>query len=141
MDLGEIEWVGVHWIGLTQDRDKWRALLNTVMNLSVPMNAEEYLSGCTTGSFSSGAQLHIVIRVGRYLHHEVNICTITQAIYSYMIPPRVNYIRSVTCRPTWLLILITPGSSQPVCQKQNKLRGLSKEANYTDRATAACLLS
>jgi hypothetical protein len=27
MDLGEIGWHGVVWIGLTQDRDKWRALM------------------------------------------------------------------------------------------------------------------
>jgi hypothetical protein len=35
MDLGEIGWDGVEWIGLTQDRDKWRALVNLVMNLQV----------------------------------------------------------------------------------------------------------
>jgi hypothetical protein len=35
-DLGEIGWVGVDWIGLDQDRDKWRALVNVVMNLQVP---------------------------------------------------------------------------------------------------------
>jgi hypothetical protein len=35
MDLGEIEWDGVEWIGLAQDRDKWRALVNVVMNLRV----------------------------------------------------------------------------------------------------------
>jgi hypothetical protein len=28
MDLGEIGWSGVDWIGLAQDRDKWRALVN-----------------------------------------------------------------------------------------------------------------
>jgi hypothetical protein len=33
MDLGEIGWGGVDWIGLTQDRDKWRALVNAAMNL------------------------------------------------------------------------------------------------------------
>jgi hypothetical protein len=32
MDLGEIRWGGMDWIGLAQDRDKWRALVN-VMNL------------------------------------------------------------------------------------------------------------
>jgi hypothetical protein len=36
MDLLEIGWVGVDWIGLAQDRDKWRALVNAVMNLRVP---------------------------------------------------------------------------------------------------------
>jgi hypothetical protein len=36
MDLGEIEWDGTDWIDLPQDRDQWRALVNTVMNLRVP---------------------------------------------------------------------------------------------------------
>jgi hypothetical protein len=27
MDLGEIGWGGVYWMGLVQDRDRWRALL------------------------------------------------------------------------------------------------------------------
>jgi hypothetical protein len=36
MDLLEIGWGDVDWIGLAQDRDKWRTLLNTVMNLRVP---------------------------------------------------------------------------------------------------------
>jgi hypothetical protein len=35
IDLREIEWNGVNWIGLAQDRDQWRALLNMVMNLWV----------------------------------------------------------------------------------------------------------
>jgi hypothetical protein len=36
MDLLEIGCRGVDWIGLTHDRDKWRALVNVVMNLRVP---------------------------------------------------------------------------------------------------------
>jgi hypothetical protein len=36
MDLLEIGWGGVDWIGLAHDRDKWRALVNAVMNLRVP---------------------------------------------------------------------------------------------------------
>jgi hypothetical protein len=34
--LLEIGWSGVDWIGLAQDRDKWRVLVNAVMNLRVP---------------------------------------------------------------------------------------------------------
>jgi hypothetical protein len=36
MDLLEVGWGGVDWIGLVQDRDKRRALANAVMNLRVP---------------------------------------------------------------------------------------------------------
>jgi hypothetical protein len=36
MDLRVIGWGGMDWIDLTQDRDQWRSLVNTVMNLRVP---------------------------------------------------------------------------------------------------------
>jgi hypothetical protein len=36
MNLVEIGWDGFNWIDLAQDRDRWRALVNTIMNLSVP---------------------------------------------------------------------------------------------------------
>jgi hypothetical protein len=36
MDLREVGWGGVDWINLAQDRDRWRVLVNTVMNLRVP---------------------------------------------------------------------------------------------------------
>jgi hypothetical protein len=36
IDLREIGWGGMDWIDLAQDRNQWRALVNTVMNLRVP---------------------------------------------------------------------------------------------------------
>jgi hypothetical protein len=36
MDLREIGWGRMDWIDLAQDRDQWRARLNTAMNLWVP---------------------------------------------------------------------------------------------------------
>jgi hypothetical protein len=59
-DLREIGWVGVYWIDLAQDRNQWRALVFTVMNLRVPLNAGKFLSSCTIGGFSRRAQLHEV---------------------------------------------------------------------------------
>jgi hypothetical protein len=36
IDLREIEWNGMDWIDLVQDREWWRAIVNTVMNLRGP---------------------------------------------------------------------------------------------------------
>jgi hypothetical protein len=36
MDLREIGWGGMDWIDLAQNREQWRALVNTVMNLRIP---------------------------------------------------------------------------------------------------------
>jgi hypothetical protein len=36
MDLKEVGWGGMNWIDLAQNRDQWRALVNTAMNLRVP---------------------------------------------------------------------------------------------------------
>jgi hypothetical protein len=58
MHFGEIGCSGFDWIGLAQDRDKWRALENAVMSLRVPRNAGKLPSGFKTGGLSSSAQLH-----------------------------------------------------------------------------------
>jgi hypothetical protein len=36
IDLGEVGWGDVDWIDLAQDRNRWRALVNLVLNLRVP---------------------------------------------------------------------------------------------------------
>jgi hypothetical protein len=36
MDLGEVGWGDVHWIGVVRDRNRWRAVVNSVLNLRVP---------------------------------------------------------------------------------------------------------
>jgi hypothetical protein len=36
MDVGEVGWGDVDWIGLAQDRNRWRALVNSVLNFRVP---------------------------------------------------------------------------------------------------------
>jgi hypothetical protein len=58
MDLVEMGWGDVDWIGLAQDRDRWRALVNSVLNLRVPRDAGKLSSLQTTGDLSSSAQLH-----------------------------------------------------------------------------------
>jgi hypothetical protein len=43
VDFREVRWGDIDWIGLAQDRDRWRALVNTVMNLRVPSDAGNFL--------------------------------------------------------------------------------------------------
>jgi hypothetical protein len=61
MNLREIGWGGMDWIDLAQDRDQCMALVNTLINLRVPQNVGEFLSGCATGGLSRRVQLHGVI--------------------------------------------------------------------------------
>jgi hypothetical protein len=44
MDLKEIGWEEVDWMHLAQDRDQWRGLANTIMNLQDPQTVENFLT-------------------------------------------------------------------------------------------------
>ena len=60
MDLQEVGCGCMDWIGLTQDRDRWRTLVSAVMNLRAPWNAGNFLTNCKPVSFSR-----------RTLHHGI----------------------------------------------------------------------
>jgi hypothetical protein len=60
MDLGEVGWGGVDWIGLAKNRYRWRILVNSVLNFRVPRNAGKLSSGLSSSGLSSSAQLHRV---------------------------------------------------------------------------------
>jgi hypothetical protein len=60
INLGEVGWSDVDWIGLGKDRNRWRALVNSVLNLRVLLNAGKLSSSLTSSGLSSSAQLHRV---------------------------------------------------------------------------------
>ena len=61
IDLQEVGCGYMDWIGLAQDRDRWRTLVSAVMNLGVAWNAGNFLTSCKPVSFSR-----------RTLHHGVS---------------------------------------------------------------------
>jgi hypothetical protein len=58
MNLRELGWKGVDWIHLPQDRSQLQAIVNTDMNLQIPLKEENFLSSCVTASLSRRTLLH-----------------------------------------------------------------------------------
>jgi hypothetical protein len=56
IDLLQLEWGDVDWVGLAQNRNRWRPLLNSVLSLRVPKNAGKLSRVLTTRDLSSAAQ-------------------------------------------------------------------------------------
>ena len=68
----------VDWIGLAQDRDRWRTLVSVVMNLRVPQNAGNFLTSCKPVSFSRRTLHHGVSKYDLRLPYEARIYTSSQ---------------------------------------------------------------
>jgi len=93
MDLQEVGCGYVDWIGLAQDRDRWRTLVSTVMNLRVPWNAGSFLTSCKPVSFSR-----------RTLHHGVSkYCIFWGSIHWFL-----NYYLAPEGQTDIMLVLIGP---------------------------------
>ena len=58
MNLQEVGCGYMDWIGLAQDRDRWRTLVSAVMNLRVRGNAGNFLTSCKPVGFSRRTLRH-----------------------------------------------------------------------------------
>ena len=58
MDLQEVRFGGLVWIGLSEYRDRWRTLVNAVMNLRIPKNSGNFLTSREPVSCSRRTLLH-----------------------------------------------------------------------------------
>jgi hypothetical protein len=67
MDLREMGWGGMYWIGLIQVRDQWKAFLNTAMNLQVPETASKFLNSRKLEASREGLSSMDLVKGGKTL--------------------------------------------------------------------------
>jgi hypothetical protein len=111
---------GMDWIGLTQDWDQWKALMNTVMNLGVIKDAGKFLSSCTSGDLSR-TQLHGVsfLKISHTANSDIKFL---RAAYPVSVATgyRLDYLKSI------------PGQGNPAAGKD------TPHLRYTDQWFSKC---
>jgi hypothetical protein len=97
MDLGEVGWGNADWIGLAQDRNRWRALVNWLLNLRVPWNAGKLSSGLRSSGLSSSAQLHRVSYLDCVRTLWTNCSTFSYTVEEYIPQKRWHTYQTTRC--------------------------------------------
>jgi hypothetical protein len=82
------------WIGLAKDRNRWRAVVNSVLNLQVPSNAGK-LSSWLTSSCLSSAQLHRVSKYAYWEPHSVYVHKMSLFLISFLLYSTLCCVLSV----------------------------------------------
>jgi hypothetical protein len=133
MDLRDVGWGSIDWFDLVQDRDRWRALVNTVMNFRVPSNAGNFLSSWGRFSFS-----------GRSLEHHTKEGSLGESL-KVLLPPlhtKPGVIKNFVWKPcevpsTWAVsfqISVKPklngGRFRPTSQKSYVWKEFGEEIEF-----------